>query len=246
LADIETVVRMKIRHALTQTPAGKTETTARVGGTEIFCPENRCDSKTPNFDGPVSGHVKAKHYSAAEKKLLLELARKALICAAANHQPPEIHLETLPPKLVEEKACFVTLREDGALRGCLGQIRAQMPLCLAVAENARQAATRDWRFPPVERSEVDRIKIEISVLTEPQPLAFSSPEELLGKLRSQEDGVLLEIGSRRATFLPQVWNEVSNKVEFMERLAQKTGCEPSAWRGGDATVSVYHVEAFEE
>ena len=119
-------------------------------------------------------------------------------------------------------------------------------MCLAVADNTRQAATRDWRFPPVERGEVNQIKIEISVLTEPQPLDFNSPEELLGKLRPHEDGVLLEIGSRRATFLPQVWKEVSNQAEFMDRLAQKAGCEPSAWRSGDATVSVYHVEAFEE
>ena len=86
------------------------------------------------------------------------------------------------------------------------------PLHQAVAENARNAALRDPRFLPVKPDEVDKIKIEISVLTEPQPLAFSSPEDLLNKLHPNEDGVLLHIGPRTATFLPQVWAQIPDKV----------------------------------
>ena len=105
---------------------------------------------------------------------------------------------------------------------------------------------RDSRFPAVTPGEVDCIKIEISVLTEPQPLAFSSSEDLLGKLHPNRDGVILCIGPRTSTFLPQVWEQLPDKAQFLNHLAQKAGCKPSAWRGKDAQVSVYHVECFEE
>ena len=113
-------------------------------------------------------------------------------------------------------------------------------------DNARNAATRDPRFPPVQPDEAGKIKIEISVLTEPQPLRFSSPEDLLDKLQPGEDGVVLKIGSQGATFLPQVWEQLPDKVEFLDHLAQKAGCAPDDWRGKDVKVSIYHVEAFKE
>jgi AmmeMemoRadiSam system protein A len=120
------------------------------------------------------------------------------------------------------------------------------PLHQAVAENSRNAALRDPRFPAVTPAELSEVKIEISVLTDPQPLSFSSPEDLLSKLHSNEDGVLLHIGPRTATFLPQVWAQLPDKVEFLNHLSQKAGCDASAWRGQDVSVSIYHVECFEE
>ena len=101
-------------------------------------------------------------------------------------------------------------------------------------------------MPPVQPGEADKIKIEISVLTEPKPLPFSSPEDLLHKLKPEEDGVLLEIGRSGATFLPQVWEQLPDKVDFLNHLAQKAGCAPGDWRGKDVSVSTYHVEAFKE
>ena len=85
-----------------------------------------------------------------------------------------------------------------------------------------------------------------TVLTEPQPLAFSSPDDLLSKLHPNEDGVLLHIGPRTATFLPQVWAQIPDKVDFPEQLSRKAGGERSDWRGKDVTVDIYHVECFEE
>ena len=184
--------------------------------------------------------------AAPERKLLLELARKSLKNAAANASPPEVAAKDLPPKLTEPKACFVTLTRGGALRGCIGHLTALEPLYQAVIDNARSAALRDSRFPTVQPDEVDKLKIEISVLTEPQPVAFSSPDDLLSKLHAPEDGVLLHIGPRTATFLPQVWSQLPDKVDFLNHLAQKAGCESAAWRGTGVTVSVYHVECFEE
>lgn len=185
-------------------------------------------------------------YSAADRKFLLNLARTTLTRVTTNGPLPEVNPKDVPPKLAEKKACFVTLTEQGKLRGCIGHIFPQEPLYRAVEDNAQSAALRDWRFSPVQPGEVDQIKIEISVLTEPQPLPFNSPEDLLGRLQPYNDGVVLKIGSRGATFLPQVWEQISDRVEFLNRLSEKAGCEPSAWRGKDAAVSVYRVEAFEE
>jgi AmmeMemoRadiSam system protein A len=183
---------------------------------------------------------------AAERKFLLDLARKTLASVTAGGDVPQVAEKDVPPKLAEKQACFVTLTKEGTLRGCIGHLMAMEPLHQAVADNARNAALRDPRFPPVQPGELDKIKIEISVLTEPQPLAFSSPDDLLSKLRPNEDGVLLHIGPRSATFLPQVWAQVPDKVKFLEHLSEKAGCEPSAWRGKDVTVSIYQVECFEE
>ena len=187
-----------------------------------------------------------ENLSAAERKLLLELARKTLSSVTANGSLPELAAKDVPPKLAEKQACFVTLTKNGALRGCIGHLMAIEPLHQAVAENARNAALRDPRFPPVQPDELAQIRIEISVLTEPQPLSFSSPEDLLSKLHPNEDGVLLHIGPRTATFLPQVWAQIPDKAEFLNHLSQKAGCEASAWRGKDISVSIYHVECFEE
>ncbi len=181
-----------------------------------------------------------------ERQFLLALARQTLRSVVTNGSLPEVAAKEVPPKLLEKKACFVTLTSNGALRGCIGHLMALEPLHQAVADNTRNAALRDPRFPPVQADELDQIRIEISVLTEPAPLPFSSPEDLLSKLHPNEDGVLLQMGPRTATFLPQVWAQIPDKAAFLDHLAQKAGCEPSAWRGKDVSVSVYHVECFEE
>jgi len=185
-------------------------------------------------------------FKAQERRILLDLARRTLTSVATNGDPPTINGQDMPPKLKETKACFVTLTKTGSLRGCIGHIQPQESLYQAVIHNAQNAAQRDSRFPPVRSDEVDKIKIEVSVLTEPQPLRFNSPEDLLGQLQPYEDGVLLQIGLRGATFLPQVWTQIPDKVEFLNHLSQKAGCEASAWRGKETSISTYHVEAFTE
>ena len=175
---------------------------------------------------------------------MLELARQSVARAVSHQELPDA--AAVSPTLAEKKACFITLTRKGVLRGCLGQVRPQQPLYQAVINNARGAALRDPRFPPVRPEELGLLKIEVSVLTEPERLPFSSPEELLEKLQVDRDGVLLEIGPRMATFLPQVWRSFPDKVQFLDHLAQKAGCAPDAWRQHGATVSVYRAESFEE
>ncbi|HEY5911573.1 MAG TPA: AmmeMemoRadiSam system protein B [Verrucomicrobiae bacterium] len=183
-------------------------------------------------------------FAASDRQFMLELARKTVASAVTTNLEPEV--KNPPEKTTRKGACFVTLTKAGTLRGCIGNLIAQGPLYQAIIDNARGAALRDPRFPPVSPGEVNEVKIEVSVLSEPQPLPFKSPDDLLGKLKPFEDGVLLRIGGRTATFLPQVWAQLPDKVDFLDHLAQKAGCERGAWRGKETSVSIYHVECFEE
>jgi AmmeMemoRadiSam system protein A len=210
-------------------------------------------SGAPADPGRVSGCMAAdvleparENFTGPDKRFLLGLARKTLTCTAADGNPPPVSAGDVPGKLAEARACFVTLTESGSLRGCMGTLQPRESLFREVINNVRNAATNDWRFPPVTAAEVDRIRIEISVLTEPQAVRFNSPEDLLGKLQPNEDGVVLKIGSSGATFLPQVWAQIPDKIEFLNQLSRKAGCEPSAWRGAEISVFTYRVESFEE
>lgn len=185
-------------------------------------------------------------FSLEERKLLLGLARQALTEVTAGRPLPKVASDAVPVACRASKGCFVTLTKAGELRGCIGNILPVGPLYQSVLDNARSAALRDPRFPPVTAAEAKALQIEVSVLTIPEPLLFSSADDLLSKLQPHRDGVVLKIGDRSATFLPQVWEQLPTKTEFLSHLAQKAGCAPSAWAGKDVTVFTYRAEAFEE
>ncbi|MGD0016136.1 MAG: AmmeMemoRadiSam system protein B [Verrucomicrobiia bacterium] len=185
-------------------------------------------------------------FTTPERKLLLDLARRTLREVVTNGKQPDVANDAFPAKFTEKKGCFVTLTERGELRGCIGHIVPQEALYKAIMDTAQSAALYDYRFSPVQPGELGKIEIEISVLTVPEPLTFSSPDDLLNKLQPNRDGVLLQIGRRSATYLPQVWEQIPDKVHFMDSLAKKAGCAPDAWRSPDTKVQIYHVEAFKE
>ena len=189
------------------------------------------------------GATKPENYTASERRHLLDIARKTLTSVEARRGLPMVNAQDAPPRLTEIKACFVTLTNHGTVRGCIGHLEPREPLHQAVMHNAQDLVMHDPRFRP---GELDKSKIEISVLTEPQPLPFTSPEDLLDKLKPGEDGVLLQIGLRRATFLPRVWAQIPDKVEFLNQLSQKAGGAPDAWRDKGTSVSIYRTECFEE
>lgn len=192
---------------------------------------------------PAGPGLGGSRLAPVDAKLLLDLARQALLNLTTNTSLPEV---THSAALTEWMPCFVTLTKGGQLRGCVGQLVPQGPLFRTVIENVRGAATRDPRFPAITAEEVGQLKIEISLLSEPKPLHCASPEELLQRLRPGEDGVLLRVGQSVATFLPQVWEQIPDKVQFLEHLAQKAGCPASAWRDKDVEISVYQVDTFTE
>lgn len=186
------------------------------------------------------------HLTREEGMYLVKLARRTI--EEALGQKPSTPL-SMPPttRLQEPGASFVTLHtRSGALRGCIGSLSAYRPLLEDVKANALAAAFEDPRFPPLTASELDRIVVEVSVLTPPQPLAYTDAEDLVRKLRPSVDGVIIERGWHRATFLPQVWEQLPTPEEFLTQLCYKAGLPGRAWREGNLKVSIYQVQKFEE
>ena len=182
----------------------------------------------------------------AERQTLLHLAREAVQLSVRGRKLPAIDPASLTPSLRAEGASFVTLTAGGALRGCIGALEAYQSLAADVREHAAAAALQDPRFAPVAESELNGIRIEVSRLTAPQPLEYSSSEDLLAKLRPHIDGVILKDGHRRATFLPQVWEKLPDPAAFLNNLCSKMGARQDLWRDAKLPVFVYQVEEFQE
>lgn len=148
-------------------------------------------------------------------------------------------------ELGQPGACFVTLTRGGRLRGCIGTLEAHRTLGADLLANAVNAAMRDPRFPPVSREELAELAIEVSILSPPRPFPYDSPEDLLARLQPGVHGVILSLGGRRATFLPQVWEQLPDPHQFLEHLCHKAGLGGGCWRQG-VTIQVYTVEKFHE
>ena len=181
-----------------------------------------------------------------EKQTLLRMAREAMENAVKGNTLPMPDIKSMSSALREDGASFVTLTINGDLRGCIGALEAYQPLAMDVREHAISAALADPRFRPVVESELGRIQLEVSRLTAPRLLEYSSAEDLLLKLNPHIDGVILKDGRRRATFLPQVWEKIPVPADFLNHLCEKMGVRPNAWRDGKMEVYVYQVEDFHE
>ena len=146
-------------------------------------------------------------------------------------------------------ASFVTLTSGrapgGALRGCIGSLVARRPLREDVEANAVAAALHDPRFPPLTARELDDVVVEVSVLSAPAVLPAADEAELLARLRPGVDGVVLSACGRRATFLPQVWEQLPDPADFLARLRRKAGLPADYW-GRDVVVQTYTVSAWQE
>jgi AmmeMemoRadiSam system protein A len=181
-----------------------------------------------------------------ERQMLLKLAREAITRAVHRQEPPSVDLAAVSENLRRDGTCFVTLTKRGGLRGCIGSLEARRPLVLDVRENAIAAAFHDPRFPPVHPGELDELRVEVSVLSAPEPLSYDGPDDLIAKLRPGVDGVVIERGWNRATFLPQVWEKLPDPHEFLEHLCLKAYLSADAYRQPGLDVYTYQVEKFEE
>jgi hypothetical protein len=150
------------------------------------------------------------------------------------------------PALQVPCGTFVTLKIGGDLRGCIGTLTGREPLVAGVRTHALNAAFHDPRFGPLTAEELGRVTIEVSVLTEPQPLAYDGAADLIAKLRPNVDGVILRKGYASATFLPQVWEQLPKPETFLSHLCLKAGLAADAWRKGQLEVQTYQVQYFEE
>lgn len=181
----------------------------------------------------------------ADKIVLLELAR-SIIASAIDSSVKVKRPEIVSSALSEKQGCFVTLHKKGMLRGCIGTIEPSKNLISHVEENVLNAGFRDPRFPPLTMDELEEVDIEISILSKPRILEYESPEALKNKLEPGIHGVILSKGWCSATFLPQVWEQLPDKEDFLGHLCQKAGMSGSCWKDKDTVIKVYDVEYFSE
>jgi len=178
-----------------------------------------------------------------QKQQMLQIAKNAIGWGLRYGEPLALNLADYDESLHAPGASFVTLKRQGQLRGRIGSLVALTPLAEDVSENAYAAAFRDPRFNPLQAYEMEGLELSISVLSQPQPLHFSSEQALLEQIRPGVDGLILEQGHHRGTFLPSVWEQLPEKREFLLHLKQKAGLPADFW-SDDIRVSHYHTEEF--
>jgi AmmeMemoRadiSam system protein A len=181
--------------------------------------------------------------SPTERAALLQRADESVRAGLDGTPPPAIDLDGLAPALREPCGTFVTLLVGGALNGCIGTLEPIEPLAEAVNRLAWEAAFRDPRLPALTWDDYPRLTIKISVLSPLEPLPPMTEDELLAALRPGVDGLLIEAGGRRATFLPAVWEQVDTPRSFLSQLQLKAGMRPGSWPPG-ARASRYTSTEF--
>ena len=191
---------------------------------------------TTNTD-PGSGLCEEDHI------LLRQVALEAVEYGVRLGKHLPVKTSRYPTLLQNPGACFVTLNLNGLLRGCIGSLEAHQPLVNDVAYNAHAAAFSDPRFPPVSSDELENLEFHISVLTPAVAMTFKSEDDLLKQIRPGIDGLVLEEGHHRGTFLPAVWESLPDAESFLQHLKQKAGLPQNYW-SDNIKVSRYTTESF--
>lgn len=181
-------------------------------------------------------------------RVLIQLARQTIEeHLGIRPENPVADEQLADPGLQEKKGVFVTLNKRKQLRGCIGCLTGTESIIDGIKRHALNAAFNDHRFPPVRREEVPHLEIDISVLTDPVPLAYENPDDLKRKIRPGIDGVILRDPSGRgATFLPQVWKQLPTAELFLCHLCRKAGLPDDAWCCRHPDIQIYQVQYFKE
>ena len=173
----------------------------------------------------------------------------ALLVRARNAIATEFRRTALPeadhPELAKPGATFITLTQQGQLRGCIGSLEAWRPLGDDVRANALAAAFRDPRFPPLREEELETTRIEVSLLSPATPMPCTDEADAIAQMRPSIDGMIFECHGRRGTFLPQVWESLPAPRDFLSHLKQKAGFLPDFW-SPDIRLYRYEVEKWKE
>ncbi len=177
----------------------------------------------------------------AQQEFLLRVAAASIRHGLQKHQVVNFDATRFETSLQEPGATFVTLRLAGQLRGCIGSLEATRPLISDVAVNAYAAAFSDPRFMPLLEEEYSGLEIHIAILTPPQLLAVKDEQELLASLQPGIDGLVLEEGLKRGTFLPAVWEVLLEPQQFLQQLKLKAGLTPNHWSD---TLKVYRYRTI--
>ena len=184
-------------------------------------------------------------FSSHERWLLLKIARESINHGLNHGIAISVDADDYAGSLRHDGACFVTLKIDGELRGCVGSLTASKPMIIDTTQHAYDAAFEDHRFTKLTSDEFNRTVISISVLSSPLPMTFTDEDDLARQLRPNVDGVIMEEGIHRGTFLPAVWESLSEPHQFIDQLKLKAGFDPGYW-SDKIKVSRYQAETFSE
>lgn len=210
---------------------------ANSGDTTGYKEEGVVGYTAIGFYGDESEAKNQDEYTASEKQELLEVARNTIVMYLKEGKTYEVQTDN--PKLKEERGVFVTLNKSHNLRGCVGYIEPIKPLIEAVRDNAISAAAHDSRFSSVTASELDEIEIEISILTVPKP-------DTLENIIKDKLGTVLSQGSRGATYLPQVWDDLNDSDQFFSSLCMKGGLPADCYKDSETELLSYKAIVFHE
>lgn len=178
-----------------------------------------------------------------QQQILLKLAEDAIRHAIEHGTPLTVNRDDYDEVFRQPAACFVTLHSNNNLRGCIGSLEAHLSMVEDVVHNADAAAFSDPRFPPLREDELAGLQLDISLLTPAEPMEFSSEQDLLNQLRPGIDGLILEEGYRRGTFLPAVWEQLPQPEQFLQHLKLKAGLPPNHW-SENIRISRYTTQSF--
>lgn len=177
-----------------------------------------------------------------QKSYLLKLARQS-VEAAVNGQPlPQPDESSIDVRFLIKQGVFVGLEKQGNLRGSIGYLSPYKPIYQAVIDNAKSAALNDQRFSPVAPAELKDIKVGVSILSVPTLLTKDNYQQKLDQLRPGIDGLVLQQGNQQATYLPTVWQDLTDKLSFLNNLSKKAGWPSNAWQ--DANTLWYTYQAL--
>ena len=182
-------------------------------------------------------------HTETEKQLLLKLASDSIEYGLQNHKIMPTNINEFPENLRGQGASFVTLQINKQLRGCIGSLQTYQPLIKDLVHNAYAAAFSDPRFPPLTQEEFSNIDIHISILSKPEPMQFTSEQNLISQLRPEIDGLILSDNGHRGTFLPSVWESLPEPKLFLSHLKLKAGLPQNYW-SDTLTVQRYTVESI--
>ena len=185
-------------------------------------------------DAPAA--TKEDSFAAATRALLanhgatlLHVAAASIEHGLATGRPLAVDVKEYAGEIAAKGACFVTLKRDGKLRGCIGSSGARRPLVTDAAENAFAAAFRDRRFQPLKRDDLQGLDLSVSVLSAAVPMKFADQADFMAQLRPKVDGLIIEDGGKRALFLPSVWESLPKPGTFLAHLKMKAGMKPEHW-----------------
>ncbi len=181
----------------------------------------------------------------SQQQQLIQIAKDSIAYGLKHSKALPINSKDYVPELQAQRATFVTLEIKHQLRGCIGMLEAVRPLVLDIAENAFAAAFRDPRFSPVSTKEYSQLEIHLSILSPAEPMSFYSEEDLIRQLRPGIDGLIMQEGGYRGTFLPSVWESLAEPAIFLQHLKEKSGLSSDYW-SDSLQVSRYECEIISE